>query len=76
MIAGTGPAGVTAAIYAAKAARKLARRHHPDVPSGDKAPFRVISEACALRTGDSVCGTPLADDEVILRVAGRLASHR
>jgi hypothetical protein len=55
-----------------KAYRRLARQHHPDKQSGDKATFQVISEAYTLLTGDSVPKRPLlADDALLLKVTGR-----
>lgn len=55
-----------------KAYRKLARRHHPDAPSGHKETFQVISEAYTLLTGGSLPKKPLlADDELMLKVTGR-----
>jgi len=55
-----------------KAYRRLARQHHPDMPSGDKRKFQVIGEAYAVLTGDPLPKRPLlADDKLVVELTGR-----
>jgi SAM-dependent methyltransferase len=55
-----------------KAYRRLARTHHPDMPSGDKRKFQVIGEAYAVLTGAALPKKPLlADDALIMEITGR-----
>ncbi|MFO7870115.1 MAG: DnaJ domain-containing protein [Kiritimatiellia bacterium] len=55
-----------------KGYRRLARKHHPDMESGDKRKFQVIVEAYTVLTGGPLPGRPLlADDELVRKISGR-----
>ena len=58
-----------------RAFRRLARRHHPDMASGDSVKFKIINEAYQLLTTGRISKRLLlADDELVLKITGRRAA--
>ena len=58
-----------------RAFRRLARRYHPDMASGDSVKFKIINEAHQLLAKGRISKRPLlANDKLILKITGRRAA--